>query len=237
MNEEAFRSYLKRGGRSESATERVLRFTRGYAAFLQEHGGRTLDESTPEDLIEFARTLDEEKKNTKGYLWAVGYYYRFVSDEEMSTLAGELRSGRISRAPTPLSVFPGLNTDYLERLASIGIKNVEQMLSAGKNEDDWKEISERCGVPPEAIMELLRLSELSRIPGIKGTRARLYYEAGIDTLEKLAQWDPEEMREMLVEFVGRTGFKGVAPWPREAEYSVEAAKRLVRGENVKATSL
>jgi hypothetical protein len=53
----------------------------------------------------------------------------------------------------------------------------------------------------------------------------------------MVQWDPEELRCVLVEFVRRTGFDGIAPWPSEAQHSVESAKRLVRGERVEAMSL
>ena len=53
----------------------------------------------------------------------------------------------------------------------------------------------------------------------------------------MAQWDPEELMGVLVEFVRRKGFDGIAPWPSEALYSVEAAKRLVLGERVEAMSL
>lgn len=31
-------------------------------------------------------------------------------------------------------------------------------------------------------MELFKLSNLSRLPGLKKTRGRLFYEAGLDTL-------------------------------------------------------
>jgi len=65
-----------------------------------------------------------------------------------------------------------------------------------------------------------------RIPGIKGIRARLYYDAGVDSIEKMAEWDPKALRAMLIEFVDRTGFNGMAPLPKEAEFSVEKAKKL-----------
>jgi hypothetical protein len=237
MDEESFRRFLRRGGRSENAAERAIRLTREYEAFLLERRGRTLDEASPGDLFEFTRIWDQERRNTKGYLWAIRYYYQFVSNREMSSLARELRSDRIKRAPTPLNVFPGIEHSHLERLASIGIRNVDQMLKAGRMESGRVEMSEKSGVPQEAILELVRLSDLSLIPGVKGTRARLYHDAGVDTLEKMAQWDPEELRLVLVEFVRRTGFDGIAPWPSEAQYSVEAAKRLVLGERFEAMSL
>jgi hypothetical protein len=61
---------------------------------------------------------------------------------------------------------------------------------------------------------------------VKSVRARLYYDAGVDTVEKMAEWDPEELREMLIAFVEQTGFDGVAPLPKEARNTVETARKL-----------
>jgi len=72
----------------------------------------------------------------------------------------------------------------------------------------------------------VKLSDLARITGVKGIRARLYYDAGVDTVEKMAKWDAEKLREMLVSFVERTRFDGIAPLPKEAEFTVKTAKKL-----------
>ena len=78
----------------------------------------------------------------------------------------------------------------------------------------------------DVILELVKLSDLARIPGVKGVRARLYCDAGVDTMEKMAEWRPEELRQMVDEFVERTGFEGIAPLPAEARFTVAQAKRL-----------
>lgn len=78
----------------------------------------------------------------------------------------------------------------------------------------------------DAILTLVKLSDLARIPGVKGIRARLYLDAGVDTLEKLATWEPEALREMLAGFVERTGFEGIVPLPAEMRYAVAQARKL-----------
>lgn len=103
-----------------------------------------------------------------------------------------------------------------------------QMLDAGRTPVDREVLAARTGVPVEAILELVRLSDLPRTPGIKGIRSRLYHDAGVDTIGKLAEWDPEELRAMLVAFVEDTGFEGIAPLPKEVASSVATAKRLPR---------
>ncbi|MGD8904752.1 MAG: DUF4332 domain-containing protein, partial [Anaerolineae bacterium] len=96
----------------------------------------------------------------------------------------------------------------------------------GRTPGERQRLAERTGIPIDAILELVKLSDLARIQGLKAIRARLYYDAGVDTLEKLARWDPEELRDMLADFVERTGFDGIAPLPKEAASAVATAKRL-----------
>jgi hypothetical protein len=112
------------------------------------------------------------------------------------------------------------------RLAAAGIRNDAQMLKAGCTRNGRQELSERTGIPLDAILEFVKLSDLARIFAVKGVRARLYYDAGIDTVEKMAQWDPVELVKMLVEFVERTGFDGIATLPAEARFTVKEAKKL-----------
>jgi hypothetical protein len=61
---------------------------------------------------------------------------------------------------------------------------------------------------------------------VKGIRARLYYDAGIDTPEKIAALEPEELRTQVVEYVNKSGFDGVPTLPAEAIYTVEKARAL-----------
>lgn len=72
----------------------------------------------------------------------------------------------------------------------------------------------------------MKLSDLTRLGAIKSIRARLYYDAGIDTPQKMAQLDPEDLREMLVKFVEQTGFDGIAPLPKELCNAIQTAQSL-----------
>jgi len=89
-------------------------------------------------------------------------------------------------------------------------------------------MAERTGVPLDYILELVKLANLSRIPGLKKKRARLYFDAGLDTMEKIAESNPEEIRQRLAEFIERTGFDGSAPPIFEAAFSIKLARYLPR---------
>jgi hypothetical protein len=226
--EEAFRTFLKRGGRSPSAVKRCIAYVKEFQQYLQEHqGGKTLNEAGSEELESFAEWIESEPKaSAKGHLWGLRYYYEYASNQAMRDLAGRLRQQRIKRKPFALQGFRGVNPEYVAKLAAVGIEDVEQMRHAGRTPDSRQELSEKAGVPLEAILEFMKLSDLARIPGLKGIRARLYYDAGVDTVERLAEWDPAELITMLIAYVERTGFDGIAPLPKEARSAVAQAQKL-----------
>jgi len=228
MDGEGFQKFLKQGGRSLNAVKRATAYAATLEQFLQKQRGRKgLDDAHPEDLRAFVSLVEEKwKQRAKLYLWGIRYYYEYTSNEEMSDLARELRSQRIARAPFALKEFRGVSPEYIEKLADTGIRNVKQMLEAGRTRDKRKELSMKTGVPVEAISELVKLSDLARIQGVKSIRARLYYDAGVDTIEKLAKWDAKKLRAMLIKFVEKTGFEGIAPLPKEAKFTVSEAKKL-----------
>jgi hypothetical protein len=229
MDEERFGSYLKRGGRSPSAVGRCVRHIREFERYLgEEKNGLALDEAGEADLEEFVAWIERDaKRSAKSHLWALGYYFEFTENVDLNRLAGVLREQRIKRRPLSLARFQGVPPERIERLAEAGIKNVDQMLQAGQNASARKALAEKTGVSVPAILELVKLSDLARIPGVKGVRARLFYEAGVDTVEKLADWDPQVLRAALVAFVAQAGF-GTAPLPKETAFSVTAAQRLPR---------
>lgn len=228
MEREEFEFYLRKRGRSESAVERCLKCVSDYENFLiDKRGGMRLEDAQKEDLEQFVEMSDRHKAaKTKIYLWGIKYYYDYLSNERMAKYAGKLRADRIARKPFPIKDFRGVDIYYVNKLNQVGIRNANQMLEAGKTPQDRKKLSEKTGIPEDAINEFVKLSDLSRIPGIKGIRARLYYEIGIDSVEKLGSWDPEKLRKTVVEYVEQTGFDGIPTLPAEARAAVNKAKNL-----------
>lgn len=94
----------------------------------------------------------------------------------------------------------------VDNLAKAGIVSTYQNIEAARSPETRENLAARTGTEMERILEYLKLSDLSRLGGLKGVRARLYYDSGVDTLDKLSSWDPEESRPMLIDFVRRTGF-------------------------------
>jgi hypothetical protein len=128
--------------------------------------------------------------------------------------------------PFKLKNFMGVNPEHIANLEALGIKNTTQMLKAGRTPSLRRELADRAHIPVTAVLELVKLSDLARLPGVKGVRARLYYSACVDSVEKLASYQPDQLLAETTEFVQRTGFPGIAPLPKEVTSTIENAQRL-----------
>lgn len=111
-------------------------------------------------------------------------------------------------------------------MAAHGIKTAERLLTAGATPAQRTALAAATGIPEAAILEMVKLSDLARLPGVKGIRARLYYDAGVDSVAKMAAWEPEPLRLMVTDFAQRTGFDGIPPLPKEVSSTIANARRL-----------
>ena len=225
---EEFRKYLRRKGKKNHVVDDLVRRCRVFEEFL---GGRQksgMDDADKGDIQAFLDKIGDQKTGLNNYLRAISLYYGFVSRPDLSALANSLRKQRISAAKKSFELknLRDVDKKHVMRLEKEGIFNVDQMLELGKTPSSRQKLAEETGIPVEAILEFVKLADLSRIGGVKNVRARLYYDAGVDTVEKMAKWDPEKLRTYLIEFVNRTRFDGIAPLPKEVESTIEEAKKL-----------
>ena len=233
---EKFLKYLKRGGRTDQVAERVIRLVQVFVEFQLGRINGSPRRAREEDLDAFVEFIDSQgdelpkhdeiSPSANSYLWALRYYFRFLEIKNLERYASLLREARIKRKPFDLNDFRGVDPDHIARLKEAGIRNINQMLKAGKTPEMRQALAQETGIPEEAILELVRLSDLARIPGIKGIRARLYHDAGIDSVEKLAGMQVEEVLEITARFVAETGFEGIPPLPAEVRHGIPKAKSL-----------
>jgi ADP-dependent phosphofructokinase/glucokinase len=64
-------------------------------------------------------------------------------------------------------------------------------------ESDRKELARLNGIDEKEILELAKLSDLSRIKWVGVTFARMLYSVGIDTAEKASKANPVELHTMI----------------------------------------
>lgn len=113
-----------------------------------------------------------------------------------------------SYTPKPVSLekFPGIEKEISEKLKSIGIKNTAHLFKRIKTEEDRKELSAETGINYEIIMELTKLTDLSRIKWIGPIFARLFLESGTDTALKVSNADAGPLYKKLVEINNEKGY-------------------------------
>lgn len=231
-----FREFLKRGGRTDEVAERVVRLVKVFADFQYGRNRSTPESATESDLDAFIEFVEQENEqlpkhdditpNISSYLWALRYFYQYCQNNNLAAYTAMQREKRIKRKPFLLKDFRGIQPEDINALAAIDINNSHQMLKAGSTHKDRQSLASKTGLSQAAILELVKLSDLARIPGIKGIRARLYHDAGIDSVQKLAQSQVEEVLQITQEFVAKSGFDGIAPLPAEVSFSIKTARTL-----------
>lgn len=228
MDESGFRLFLKRAGKKEHVVEGLVRQVREFEKFLAKGKGIGVDEAQKQDILDYTRSLDKDKVKTQ--VRGLTLYYKFVDNMPLAKFAHGIREEQTAktRQVFKLRNFRGVDMEHISKLEALGIVTVEHMLEVGKTHGDRQKLAKQTGIPLACILELVKLSDLSRLGAIKSVRARLYYDAGLDTPDKFTQWDVDGLRKMLVEFVERTGFDGIAPLPKELRNAIETAKRLPR---------
>jgi hypothetical protein len=225
MNEGKFVAFMKA---NKKPVEHYLGHVRAFEAYLASHkGGKDVDDATPEDLKGFATWGIEESIDVYRHMWGIRNYYESVSNENMICAAIEVME-MVKMDTRKLKEFLGVDRECVDKLASMGIKTAKQMLDAGRTKKDREELAKTSGVPSSCILDLVKLSDLARLPGLKKVRGRLFFDGGLDTLDKIADKEPEEIETTLQDFIDRTGFDGSAPTLSEAEITVTMARYLPR---------
>lgn len=225
MDEDAFRLFLKRKGKKAHVVDGLVENVRQFENYLNQQQA-SLDTVNEQHIVDYQATLFEKALNSM--LRSLALYYQFVGNDPLAEMTAAARAKRIAKTQQAfkLNEFMGVHAPDIATLEAVGIRTVADMREAGKTAAAWLALSEQTGLAPETILELVKLSDLARLRGVKGVRARLYYDAGIDTPEACLDWEPEALLTMLTDFVQRTDFPGIVPLPKEIRSTIEQAKSL-----------
>jgi len=226
MDEKGFRQFLRKFGKKEHVVEGLIGQVRAFEAYLAGKRHIGVEAANEQDLQDYVKALAQG--DVKVRIRGLALYYGFVGNVPLARLASDFREQEIAktRQVFKLREFRGVSLEEVVKLEAIGIVTVEQILVAGKTPEARQRLAEQTGIPVQIILELVKLSDLSRLGAVKSVRARLYYDAGLDTPGKFTQWEPEALRQMLVGFVERTGFEGIAPLPKELRNAITKARQL-----------
>ncbi|UCG01920.1 MAG: DUF4332 domain-containing protein [Candidatus Heimdallarchaeota archaeon] len=229
MDEDDFRAFLKQKKKPENTINSYINRTKTFEEFLSSRSPpKGLNDATREDIEEFVLEWGKEQGiNVYLYLWGIQFYYLYTKDLNLYNTANEMKEW-VQLEKYKLKDFEGVNEEYIKILGSIGIKTAQQLLGKGRTPTERKELTKESGIPVDYILELVKLSNLARIGGLKKKRARLFYDAGFDTLDKITAKDTNELINEIETFIEKTGFKGRGVSTSEAKYTISTAKFLQR---------
>ena len=231
MNENGFVAYLKQTKTPERSIKGYAHSTQIYATFLKEHRQNSdIDEAAPQDIADFVNWGRHELPNIYHALWGIKAYYHFAGLEELECSTSEWME-KIQNETRRLGEFPGVDKTAVKKLKLLGISTASQLLNAGKTKEDWSALAKKSGASLESIVELVKLSNIARLPGLKRIRGRLFYETGLDTLQKIAEKSPEEICKLIAAYVVKSGYDGIPPTLYEAESAVKIAQFLISKES------
>lgn len=128
--------------------------------------------------------------------------------------------------PIRLCDFPGISTETISKLEKIGIKDTLKLFEQVKSAASRKELADAIGIPYTEIMELTRLTDLSRIKWVGGTFARMLFAIGIDSVEKVSKANADDLYNKINQINReRTYYKGLFGL-NDMKIVIDAAKEL-----------
>ena len=129
---------------------------------------------------------------------------------------------------TNLRKVEGIGEQSAQTLADAGIKTTEALLKKGADPQGRKAIAEATGLSPKLVLGWVNRVDLFRIKGVGEEYADLLEVAGVDTVPELAQRNPGNLYQKMVEVNEEK--KLVRQLPTEAKVKdwVAQAKELPR---------
>lgn len=143
-------------------------------------------------------------RNLKELIDALSSKKKICSFSEESGLPQEYleilkrQTGIYTSKPLYFKDIPGIPAGSIEQLATIGIRQTKQLFERAKSRDDRAKLARLVDVPDNVLLELVKISDLARAGWVGPIFARLIYETGVDTLEKLSRESPKGLYEKLL---------------------------------------
>ncbi len=120
-----------------------------------------------------------------------------LNEEYLTILLREINS--INPKSNKIKDFVSIDPKIIQKLEKEGIKDTVKLFDLVKTKKDRKKLSEELKIKEEDVLELTKLTDLSRIRWIGTAFARILYDSGYDTVEKIACADHEILHQKIAE--------------------------------------
>lgn len=122
----------------------------------------------------------------------------------------------------------GIGATYAEKLRQAGVRSTDAFLKRAATPKGRKELAEASGISEKLILEWANHLDLYRIKGVGSEYSDLLEEAGVDTVVELAQRNPENLYQKLVEVNNAKKLVRKMPVQSQVADWIEQAKKLPR---------
>ena len=118
-----------------------------------------------------------------------------LSGDYLPILLREINS--VHPKPNKIIEFLGISPDLVSKLEKVGIKDTVGLFDKTKTQKSRKELAGIANVSEQEILELTKLTDLSRVKWVGATFARMLYDIGIDTVEKATNADYNDLHKRI----------------------------------------
>jgi predicted flap endonuclease-1-like 5' DNA nuclease len=122
----------------------------------------------------------------------------------------------------------GIGEKYAMQLKMIGISTTETLLDRGRSPQGREVIAKKSDISKKLILEWVNLADLFRIKGVGEEYSDLLEEAGVDTVVELAQRNPNNLYQSVVEVNQKKKLVRKLPPQGQVRDWVKQAKKLPR---------
>lgn len=127
-----------------------------------------------------------------------------------------------------LMSIEGIGEVYAHKLRMLGISTTGTLLERGDTPQGRKVIAEKSGISETLILEWVNLADLLRIKGVGEEYSDLLEEAGVDTVVELAQRNPANLYNKVVDVNQHKKLVRKLPTQGQVNDWIRQAKKLPR---------
>jgi len=129
---------------------------------------------------------------------------------------------------TKLVDIEGIGASYAAKLTAAGVTSLENLLVKGSDRKGRNALLEATDISHKLILKWVNRADLSRIKGVGTQYADLLEFAGVDTVPELAQRNPENLCNKMVEVNNAKKLVRKTPSISQVSSWVSQAKTLPR---------
>jgi len=146
------------------------------------------------------------------------------TEDYLVVLLREINS--IQPKPNKIREFIGISPETVSKFEIIGIKDTVKLFDRVLTHDKRKKLATETNIPEVEILELTKLTDLSRIKWVGATFASMLVAVGIDNTEKASNADSVELHQKIIQLNKEKNFYKGQIGLHDIKLFVEAAREV-----------